>query len=94
MFPKHMSYWYLGDNCLSLMLVCVIGIHVGAERHGTVEWCIPNCINNGNTTAWVEERKKDVYAIIDAVVSTELFVVVYSIPIGCLSEMSSKQYFT
>jgi hypothetical protein len=39
-------------------------------------------------------KKRKMYAIIDAVVSTKLFVVVYSIPIGCLSGMSSKEYFT
>jgi hypothetical protein len=46
------------------------------------------------TKTSTRKKKKKMYAIIDAVVSTELFVVVYSISIGCLSGMSSKQYFT
>ena len=61
-----------------------------------------NGINSGNkdmdehpkTKQKREEEKRAMYAIIDAVVSTELFVVVYSISIDCLSGMSTKQYFT
>jgi hypothetical protein len=53
-----------------------------------------NCIKDGNKDISTRKKKKKMYAIIDAVVSTELFVVVYSISIGCLSGMSSKQYFT
>ncbi len=73
-------------------------LDVGADthtytRHGPMTYA--NCIKDGNKD--IDKKKKEekkMYAIIDAVVSTELFVVVYSISIGCLSGMSSKQYFT
>ena len=72
-------------------------LDVGADiythpRHGPMTYA--NCIKDGNKDISTRKKKKKMYAIIDAVVSTELFVVVYSISIGCLSGMSSEQYFT